>query len=117
MNRRQFLRNGLKGTAAYALLPATLLGAHNAMAKNGGGSGSRTTPTKTATEEEIESLLYMREEEKLARDVYLTMYVKWKTHVFSNIADSEQMHTLAVKSLLDAYGLYDPAENIYVCVF
>ena len=118
MNRRQFLRNGLKGTAAYVLLPATLLGTHNAMAGKGQGSGRyKVTPTDPATEEEIQYLMYMREEEKLARDVYLTMYDKWKTHVFSNIADSEQVHTLAVKAKIDAYGLDDPVENDDVGVF
>lgn len=120
MNRRQFLRNGLKGTAAYMLLPATLLGTHNAMAGRGKGkSGSRyqTNATDPATQSEIETLMYMREEEKLARDVYLTMYDKWKTHVFSNIADSEQTHTLAVKAKIDAYGLNDPVDNDDVGVF
>jgi hypothetical protein len=69
------------------------------------------------TEEEIEYLMYMREEEKLARDVYLTMYAKWSTHVFANIADSEQIHTLAVKSKLDKYGLEDPVDNDDVGIF
>lgn len=121
MNRRQFLKNGLRGTAAYALLPATLLGSHAAMAGKGSGQGrgnsSRTASSDTVSEEEIEYLMYMREEEKLARDVYLTMYAKWQTHVFSNIADSEELHTLAVKQKIDKYDLDDPVDNDDVGIF
>lgn len=110
MNRRDFLRNGLKGTAAYALLPATLLGSNTVFAK-------KSSPQADPTEDEVESLLYMREEEKLARDVYLTMYDTWGTHVFSNIADSEQVHTLAVKDKLEKYGIEDPVQDNPVGIF
>ena len=51
----------------------------------------------------------MREEEKLARDVYLALYDLWGLAIFQNIANSEQSHTDAVKVLLDTYGLEDPA--------
>ena len=59
----------------------------------------------------------MREEEKLARDVYLTMYEFYKSYdgssIFKNIAKSEQSHMDALKKLLDKYQLDDPAqENI-----
>jgi hypothetical protein len=58
--------------------------------------------------QEVEGLLYMREEEKLARDVYLTLYETWDLPVFQNIANSEQTHMDAVKTLIDRYGLDDP---------
>jgi len=58
---------------------------------------------------EAESLTYMREEEKLARDVYLTMQDYWDNRVFVNIAEAEQSHADAVASLLEKYGLVDPA--------
>ena len=54
-------------------------------------------------------LLFMREEEKLARDVYLTLYETWGLAVFSNIASSEQSHMDAVLKLLRTYRLPDPA--------
>lgn len=38
---------------------------------------------------EIEGLLFMREEEKLAHDVYLALYAKWGLPIFQNIAQSE----------------------------
>jgi hypothetical protein len=58
---------------------------------------------------EVESLLFVREEEKLARDTYLTLYGIWGTDIFQTIANSEQDHMDAVKALLDKYGLEDPA--------
>jgi len=71
----------------------------------------QSLPSGDLTEEEIQGLLYMREEEKLARDVYLTLYDKWKFPTFANIARSEQQHTDMVKALLDRYELQDPAEG------
>ena len=59
-------------------------------------------------EEEIEWLIFMREEEKLARDVYLELYDMWGLSVFKNIAASEQRHTDAIENLLDKYGINDP---------
>ncbi len=69
-------------------------------------------PTTTElTQDEVQSLIHMRQEEKLARDVYLTLYQKWGARIFSNIASSEQSHTSAVKRLLDRYGIPDPITN------
>jgi hypothetical protein len=59
--------------------------------------------------EEKASLLYMREEEKVARDVYLALYDKWQLTIFKNISTSEQKHMDAIKTLLDRYQLKDPA--------
>ena len=69
------------------------------------------TPAGKLSEAEKDGILYMREEEKLARDVYQTLYEKWKLQIFSNIARSEQTHMDAVKLLIDKYGLEDPAEG------
>lgn len=56
-------------------------------------------------------LTHMREEEKLARDVYTTMYNRWGYHAFNNIAASEQKHMDAVNTLLIRYGVPDPAAD------
>ena len=61
------------------------------------------------TDTEKSWLTYMREEEKLARDVYMFMYDKWGSQIFSNISASEQTHMDAIKTLLDRYGILDPA--------
>ena len=77
-----------------------------------------STPLSTGlTEIEAEGLLFMREEEKLARDVYLTLYDQWNINIFQNIAASEQTHTDAIKTLLDQYGLDDPVVNDEIGVF
>lgn len=60
--------------------------------------------------EDKDGLMLMVEEEKLARDVYSALYEKWRTPIFSNIAESEQQHMDAVKLLLEAYEVSIPAE-------
>jgi len=77
----------------------------------GGGGGSQLTQA------EIAGLIFMREEEKLARDSYLTLYAKWHMPIFSKIASSEVMHMSRVKDLLDRYGLPDPAAGKPVGAF
>jgi len=59
--------------------------------------------------DEAPDLQYMREEEKLARDLYLAFYQAWNNDIFSNIANSEQRHMDAVLTLLNLYGITDPA--------
>lgn len=61
------------------------------------------------TDDEIYWLTYMREEEKLARDVYLFLYNTWGSPIFSKISASEQTHMAAIKTLLDRFGVSDPA--------
>ncbi|NLT34353.1 MAG: DUF2202 domain-containing protein [Gaiellales bacterium] len=58
--------------------------------------------------EEKARLLFMYEEEKMARDVYLSFYHLWGARIFANIAASEQRHMDAVETLLDAYAVPDP---------
>jgi len=61
------------------------------------------------TPAEAADMLFMREEEKLARDVYLTLYEAWELAPFSNISRSEQKHMNAMLRLLRKYDLPDPA--------
>ncbi len=65
-------------------------------------------PVGELTEEETVDILYMAEEEKLARDVYLAYYDMWGSQVFSNIADSEQTHMDLMALLIERYGLENP---------
>lgn len=49
-------------------------------------------------------LLFMWEEERLARDVYNAMYAKWGSKIFTNIAtNGEQTHINSIKSMIDKY--------------
>lgn len=65
--------------------------------------------TTTLSAEEEADLLFMREEEKLARDTYLTLYDLWGLEIFSSISSSEQKHMNAILTLLKKYKLPDPA--------
>jgi hypothetical protein len=80
---------------------------------NGYGELANLPPAASGelSAEESAALLYMREEEKLAHDVYLAFYTQWGLPIFQNISQSEQTHTDAVKTLLDRYGLSDPASG------
>lgn len=69
------------------------------------------------SEEERDDLLLMREEEKLARDVYLRLYDRWHLRPFGNISGSEQMHMDAILALLRRYGLPDPAQGLDIGEF
>ena len=83
---------------------------------NGGGNGKGGNDDGdrapvSLTEDEIAGLIFMREEEKLARDVYLNLYDAWDLTVFENISESEQKHTDAIKSLLEKYEIEDPVTD------
>lgn len=67
-----------------------------------------TEPLSTAEEN---ALLYMVEEEKLARDVYQFLAEKWNLAIFANIARSEQTHMNALITLIDRYGLTNPVSD------
>ena len=74
-----------------------------------GSQAAAPLAPSSLSKEEGDALKYMREEEKLAHDVYVTLYDLWGLRVFSNIAASEQKHTDAVLTLLSRYSLSDPA--------
>jgi len=100
------LVNGLVGLAIAA-------GTANAVA---GGKKSVAAGTEldgvVLDYNEQTHLVFMREEEKLARDVYLTLGTMYPDSViFGNIDDSEQTHTTAVKTMLEKYGVDDPNTN------
>lgn len=63
------------------------------------------------TQNEISDLKFLREEEKLARDVYLYSYDKYQTNIFKSISKSEQKHMDSVLNLLDKYNIPDPAST------
>lgn len=67
--------------------------------------------TPALSEVEKTDLTFMREEEKLARDTYLTLYALWNLPVLSNIASAEQTHMDALLKLLKSYNLPDPAAS------
>ena len=93
-------------------------GGNKGKANSGTGVATTTTAvTGELSEEEKADLVFMREEEKLARDVYLTLYNIWGTDIFNNIAASEQTHTASINALLTAYGIPDPVTDNTIGVF
>ncbi len=59
-----------------------------------------------------QSLAFMREEEKMARDVYLKFNQDYGQNVFSNIASSEQTHMDAVLNLMNIYNVDDTSTGV-----
>jgi hypothetical protein len=94
-------------TLAAVLLTATL---------PAGAGGSELTAGSVDTTE-ADYLAYVREEEKLARDVYITLYQAWGLTVFDNIAASEETHTTTVEDMIEKYRLTDPVADDTVGVF
>lgn len=74
-------------------------------------------PVSQLDESTNNDILLLREEEKMARDIYLTMSLLYDIPVFSNIARSEQHHMDLVEKLIDRYGLEDPAADTAIGVF
>lgn len=103
-----------------AALAGSMLSANPAIAGNGPGHNRTTTDSAiTVDTTEVDDLQFMREEEKLARDVYLTLDGHWghETDVFANIAESEERHTSTMEYLLEKYDVQDPVVNDVVGLF
>ena len=98
--------------ASAAVLAATVLGGPVMAMASGQGSSRQSDSTDTSLDAtELSDLEYMREEEKLARDVYQSMYDKWGANIFNNIVSSEQRHMDTMLKMLEKYGLDDPAAD------
>lgn len=115
--------NGFVGLAIIA-------GAGSAMAKGGKSMTVQVDDIPTTTDDvstaddgvldynELTHLIFMREEEKLARDVYTKLGSMYPDSViFGNIDDSEQRHTTAVKNMIEKYGYEDPNTNDNIGVY
>ncbi len=114
------------GTAAYNVIGVNAAGSVAAPAVGNGGNGQGGAgatgngngtgtsvldlPASDLSADEAAALLFMREEEKLARDVYTKLSAVWGVTTFQNIAASEQMHMDEIALLLTRYNLTDPAQ-------
>ncbi len=81
------------------------------------GSDAQIQVIEQLSDAEAASLLFMREEEKLARDVYQTLFMQWSQPVFINISTSEQRHMDSLAVLLNRYALLDPVIDDSVGAF
>ena len=108
MNAKQLIQKVVGVSALVGVLLSTIAGAAYA---------APSTASDTLTADEIAGLQFMREEEKLAHDVYMTFYQQYGLAIFNNIANSEATHMAAIKTLLDRYGIADPAAGKPIGVF
>lgn len=67
-----------------------------------------TTAVEDLTQADIDGLMLMREEEKLAHDVYVYFFDLYSQSIFDRIASSESKHAAAVLRLLNYFELEDP---------
>lgn len=62
-------------------------------------------------------LVYLVQEEKLARDAYTTLYAATGARQFKNISSSEQTHMALMQGLLKTYGITDPTIGLPIGSF
>lgn len=60
------------------------------------------------TEADSAGIMLMREEEKMAHDLYEVFFEKYNLQVFEKISASEDMHMNAMLNLIEGYNLIDP---------
>jgi len=72
----------------------------------------RKLPKQALSPEEVKFLTKMREEEKLAHDVYKELSKKYPLPIFRNIAKSERYHMYLMGLLLRKYKLQDPIKGM-----
>jgi len=93
-----------------------------AVAKHGYNNGGRTvnssvSQTTVLTQDQIDGLVFMYQEEKVARDVYYVLGDVWDAQIFKNIYAAEVKHMAAVEKLLVKYGIEVPVLSDEVGVF
>jgi hypothetical protein len=108
MNQRWQMQN------RYGMMGQRGRGQQGGPGRGQGGNcylGQGSAAAGQLTQQDAENILLLREEEKLARDVYLTLGEKWNVPVFKNIAQAEARHMSVMKMLVDRYGLQDPVTD------
>lgn len=85
-----------------------------------GGAGCRMlqgVPVGTLDAAETAGVLFTREEEKLARDVYMALFETWQDAELGRIGVAEQRHMDAMKALIERHELTDPVGTSPAGVF
>lgn len=100
-------------TTAAALLLLMIVPVAAVAGRHSGGG----PPAGELSSQEATDLLFSREEEKVARDVYISLYQRWGKAIFFNISESENTHMSVVLDLIIRYGLTDPVGDAGVGVF
>jgi hypothetical protein len=109
--------------AALAMVLATTVQAQAPRRQMGGGCGQALIERfellvpEDLDADEVAEIVYLKEEEKLARDVYTTLSLEYDVPVFANIARAEQRHMRLVDLLIVRYGVDDSAIDDTIGVF
>ncbi len=108
---KYYLQNHFFAAVVFSVVPILISCSKNSNSNNQKDNLSsqiNNLPKEPLNADEQATLSFMREEEKLARDVYVFLYNKWGTNIFTNISSSEQTHMDAILQLLNKYNLPDP---------
>ncbi|MFC2074566.1 DUF2202 domain-containing protein, partial [Campylobacterota bacterium] len=101
--------NMIKNIAIAGLTVALL--ATSAVAAKGGKGGGGTSST-ALTSEQLDTLVFIYQEEKVARDTYITLGNLYPNQgTFASIQLSEQTHIDKAEGLCDTYGANTSAIN------
>lgn len=61
---------------------------------------------------EIQGILFIWQEEKAARDLYISLYEETNLSIFMDLVRSEQNHMDQAKSIIDKFGLQMPVPDV-----
>ena len=113
--KKTMIKMAVTGAMAGLMAATAWAGNMGTSQPYGQGSGMTayvmTLPAGELSEAEMATLLHMREEEKLARDVYTTLYHTWNHWAFERISNGEQRHMDAVLALMEKYDVADPVAD------
>ena len=76
-----------------------------------GKAMAASAATSVLSSREKGGLLFIWEEEKAARDLYISLYSKTNLSIFLDLVRSEQNHMDQAKAIMDKYGLQIPAKD------
>ncbi len=112
-----------KGLISIVLSLGLLSSVAIARGGHGGGYNSIENSTNsvaqigTLTQDQIDALIFMYEEEKVARDAYTVLGDIWDANVFQNIQRAEVKHMASIEGLLVKYSIEVPMLSDEVGVF
>ncbi len=103
------IRNGLVAASATMVMSGcNSTDGYNSNNNNSGNTPDIDTAYSTLSQDLVNTLSYMGNEERLAYDVYNAFYAEWGTKQFTNIASkSEMKHIQAVQGLIQKYKIND----------
>ncbi len=109
--------NGSKTRLFVGVFAALFVGAGILIASPASSLAEQVNSKEASMDKAKQDVQFLREEEKLARDVYLTLFAKWDLPIFQNIAQAERRHMERMGKLIESYGIEDPVSDDSIGVF